>query len=199
MGRDAACDIGAFEVQAPVPVLLDGSPLDLYSDGAGRLQVRVDGRPGGIFAAPEDDAADAGLAIKQGGVLFGLGVGRTVVSAPRVTQTGTTRTMSSSYAVGPDLLVNERIDYDDGSQVVDMRYEIQSRSGAAVAFRAGALADLSIAGDDSGTGVFVSGNPRFVGGRSRDGTTAGIVERTPWLNYEAGDVGAVFGTSRPTA
>jgi CSLREA domain-containing protein len=189
--RDAACDIGAFEVQTPVPVHLDGSPLDFYSDGAGRLQVRVEGRPGGIFSAPDDNAADAGLAIKQGGVLFGLGVGRTVLSSPRVTATGTRRTMNSSYAVGPDLLVSERIDYDDGSQLVDMRYEIQSRSGAAVTFRAGALADLF--GDDNGTGVFSSGDPRFVGGRSGDGTTAGLVERTPWLNYEAGDVGSVFG------
>jgi CSLREA domain-containing protein len=193
VARDAACDVGAFEVQAPVPVRLNGSPLDLFSDGAGRLQVRVEGQPGGIFAAPDDNAADAGLAIKQGGVHFGLGVGRTVISAPHVTQLGASRTMSSQYAVGPDLLVSERIEYDDGSQVVDMRYEIQSRSGGAVTFRAGALADLFIAGDDTGAGVFIAADPRFVGGRSRDGAMAGLVERTPWLNYEAGDAAGVFG------
>ena len=45
---------------------LDGAPLNVFADGLGAIQVRVDGLAAGLFYDPEENPAHAGLEIKEG-------------------------------------------------------------------------------------------------------------------------------------
>ncbi len=189
----AACDIGAYEATLEAaPVLLDGNPLNVYADGAGRIQFRFDGQPAGIFFPSGANAANAGLEVMQGDTHYALGAGRTVTSEPVVGSAGNARTLTAQYKVGPDLLVDETLAYVDGSQIVNVRYRIQNTAGTAVTFRAGELADLYLGGNDAGTGVFSPGPPRFIGGTSADGVASGLLEQTPWLRYQEDHYSTVF-------
>ena len=45
-------------------LLLDGAPLDVFTDGLGAIQVRQDGVAAGLFYDPAENPAHAGLEIK---------------------------------------------------------------------------------------------------------------------------------------
>jgi CSLREA domain-containing protein len=190
------CDIGAYEydsVPAAEPVLLDGSPLDIWVDGAGRFQFRLDGQPDGVFYPPEANAANAGLEIATAGGHYGLGIGRIPVERPMVEVDGDEQSVTSTYRVGPDLLVVEQLEYDAGDQSVDVGYAITNTSQQSVDLRAGELADLYVGGSDQGHGVLAEATEfRFVGGRSEAGAISGMVERTGWDSFQEGFYADVF-------
>jgi hypothetical protein len=179
--------------------LLDGTPLNVFSDGFGALQVRQDGVEAGLFYDPADNPGHAGLEIKEGTVHYPLedgfstAVGR-VSSGVTVTDAGGgTRTMQSIYTVGPNLRVTEVITYTDGSPAVNVHYDIQNISTAPTSIRAGVLADLFVGNNDNGNGVISNVAPRFVGGR--DGATGlvyGLQEITPWAALQESDFEFVF-------
>lgn len=56
-------------------------------------------------------------------------------------------------------------------------------------FHAIMAGDLFVANDDHGTGVFLGGPPKFIGGQNANtGTLGGFIEASPaWTNYEEGD------------
>ena len=56
--------------QRPERRTLDGAPLNVYVDGFGAVQVRVDGLAAGLFYDPDVNPGHAGLEIKVGGQLL---------------------------------------------------------------------------------------------------------------------------------
>jgi len=173
---------------------IDGRPMDVYSDGLGGLQARLDPQADnpGLFYSPFSNPGHAGLEIKQGETYYSLGSGRTAVSTPDLAVDGPRSTMTSAYTVGPDLQVREVIGYRNGRARFDLTYDITNISGAPVSFRAGVLADLYL-GTDSGVGLFDEGPPRYVAGRQTDGNlTWGLVEQTPWDRFQESDYSSVF-------
>jgi len=195
----AACLAAPPAARADVATL-DGSPLNVYADGLGAIQVRYDGQASGLFYDPEQDPAHAGLEIKEGRRYYRLqdgldtATGRTGVTGPVVGGAGTpAQTLHSVYRVGADLQVDETIAYTNGNPFLDLHYVIANTSGAATTFRAGELADLYVGDNDSGNGVIRPLPPRFVGGRDPvTGLVLGLQEQTPWLGFQEGEFGAVF-------
>jgi hypothetical protein len=174
---------------------LDGTPLNVYADGLGALQVRYDNQASGLFYDPDQNPAHAGLEIVEGTQYYplqeGLDLepGRTGVSGPAVSGS----TIHSLYDVGPDIQVTEDLTFTDGTAFVDAAYGLKNVSAAPISFRAGELADLFVGDNDSGNGVIAAGPPRFVGGRDpASGLVVGLLEQTPWAAYQEGDFGAVF-------
>jgi hypothetical protein len=182
-------------------VTLDGTPLNVYADGLGALQVRYDNQASGLFYDPAENPAHAGLEIVEGTSYYPLqqgfdfAPGRVGVQPAAVSGSA----IHSVYDVGPDIEVTEDVTYADGTPYVDVAYGLKNRSAAPISFRAGELADLFVGDNDSGNGVTAAGPPRFVGGRdTATGLVVGLLEQTPWLAYQEGDFGAVFDNfSRP--
>jgi hypothetical protein len=174
---------------------LDGTPLNVYADGLGALQVRYDNQASGLFYDPAQNPAHAGLEVVEGAQYYPLQdgfdfePGRTGLSGPTVTGS----TIHSVYDVGPDIQVTEDLTFTNGTAYVDAAYGLKNISAAPISFRAGELADLYVGDNDSGNGVIAAGPPRFVGGRdTASGLVVGLLEMTPWLAYQEGDFGAVF-------
>jgi hypothetical protein len=174
---------------------LDGAPLNVFADGLGGIQVRVDGQPSGLFYDPSADPGHAGSEIKEGEAVyplqdgFSVAPGRTNVEPPVIVG----RTLHTAYQIGPNIRVSEDHTYVDGSQQIEVHYGITNVSGAATSLRVGALADLYVGNNDSGTGVIRPVAPRFVGGRDdASGLVYGLQEVTPWSGLQEGDFELVF-------
>ena len=106
---------------------------------------------------------------------------------------GGTRTLHTAYQVGPNLRVSEDLTYTDGTAQIGVRYGITNISAAPTSIRVGALADLYVGNNDSGTGVIAATPPRFVGGRDdASGLVYGLQEITPWSAFQEGDFELVF-------
>jgi hypothetical protein len=179
---------------------LDGTPLNVFADGLGAIQVRLDGVPAGLFYDPETDPAHAGIEIKEGDTVYPLQDGFSTapgrVNAELLTVTdngGGTRTLHTGYTVGPNLRVSEDHTYTDGTSQIAAHYAITNSSGAATSIRVGVLADLYVGSNDSGNGVIAPTAPRFVGGRDEaSGLVYGLQEVTPWSTFQEGDFELVF-------
>jgi hypothetical protein len=184
---------------AQAPQFIDG-PLNVYSDGYGRLQFRYDVQPAGLFYPPGSNAANAGLEIVEGGTYYDVesGNGRNTVLAPAAGGAGT-RTLTSTYEVGANLRVQETLTYTDGNPFVDASYAIFNRANVATSFRAAVNADLYVGGNDVGTGVIQPTAPRFVGGREPvSGVVSGLQEigDSQWSAFQEGDYQGVFNAFR---
>jgi hypothetical protein len=186
--------------QAQGGVMLEGSPLNVFADGLGAVQVRVDGLAAGLFYDPTENPAHAGLEIKEGESVYPLQDG--FASAPGranvepltiVDAGGGTRTVHTAYTVGPNLRVSEDYTYTDGTTQVSVHYGITNVSGGPVSIRAGVLADLYVGANDNGNGVIANLAPRFVGGRDEaTGLVYGLQEITPWASLQESDFELVF-------
>jgi len=181
-------------------LMLDGTPLNVFSDGLGAIQVRIDGVPAGLFYDPETDPAHAGLEIREGDAVYPLqdgfntAPGRVNVEAPAVIDPGTgARTLHTAYTVGPNLRVSEDHTYTNGTSQIEVHYAITNISPSPTSIRVGAVADLFVGSNDSGTGVIAPAAPRFVGGRDEaSGLVYGLQEVTPWSAFQEGDFELVF-------
>ncbi len=187
--RLAALGVAFVLLGAPValadPTRLDGSPIDVWSNGAGQLQFRYDGYLSGLFFDPVSNEPNAGfLVLIDGDSVPWDSV--TTVSGPTVTTLPDgRRALQSTYDFSTYARVNEQLAYRDGEQVADAQYTVTNISGQAHDIRAGLLADLYVAGNDVGTGVLTGSAPnRFVGGRSSGGVMSGLNEITPWSAYQ---------------
>ena len=58
--------------QAQSGLMMDGTPLHVFADGLGAIQVRVDGVAAGLFYDPAENPAHAGLEIKEGESVYPL-------------------------------------------------------------------------------------------------------------------------------
>ena len=178
---------------------LDGAPLNVFADGLGAIQVRLDGLAAGLFYNPEENPAHAGLEIKEGSTVYPLQDGFS--TAPGRASGGLTLTdvgggrqlLHAEYTVGPNLRVAEDHAYANGSSQIDVRYAITNTSAAPTSIRVGLLSDLYVGNNDSGNGVIRNESPRFVGGRDEASQLVyGLQEVTPWNAFQEGDFELVF-------
>jgi hypothetical protein len=168
---------------------LDGSPIDVWTNGVGQMQFRYDGFADGVFFSPESNTPHAGLAIVAGDTVFPVGSGNLVRGPTEVAKPDGSRALDSTYTFGSpaQFEVMEDVAYKNGTQTADVSYSITNLAGAPVSFRVGLLADLFIAGQDEGNAVFTGAAPnRFIGGQSAAGTVSGLTEITPWSHYQEG-------------
>jgi hypothetical protein len=187
--RLAALGVAFALLGAPValadPTRLDGSPIDVWANGAGQLQFRYDEYLSGLFFDPVSNEPNAGLAVVVDGDAIPWD-SVTTVSGPTVTTLPDgRRALQSTYDFSTYVRVNEQLAYRDGEQAADAQYTFTNLTGQALDVRAGLLADLYVAGNDAGTGVLSGAAPnRFVGGRSEGGVVSGLTEITPWSAYQ---------------
>jgi hypothetical protein len=195
--------------------VIDGTPLNIYVDDAGRLQVAFDGSTGGEFFPSALAPANAGLNVAVGPAnnpsvpfkVYGFGGSQALTpvagGAPTLTGTGSAATpwkLTTSFQGtdpnAPDVLIVEEVSYVDGSTDVGVQYTLMStQANDGVPFRARLYeaANLFVGGNDAGIGVFDPGSPRQVGGINQDpGGTARLVEATPWEGYQEGLSSQVF-------
>jgi hypothetical protein len=187
--RLAALGVAFVLLSAPValadPTRLDGSPIDVWSNGAGQLQFRYDEYLSGLFFDPVSNEPNAGLVVLIDG--DSIPWDRvTTVSGPAVTTLPDgRRALVSTYDFSTFVRVDEQLAYRDGTQTADAQYTLTNISGQSLDVRAGLLADLYVAGNDVGTGVLTGAQPsRFIGGRSSGGVVSGLTEITPWSAYQ---------------
>ena len=187
--RLAALGVAFALLSAPValadPTRLDGSPIDVWSNGAGQLQFRYDEYLSGLFFDPVINEPNAGLLVLIDGDSIPWDRVTTVSGPTETTLPDGRRALVSTYDFSTFVRVNEQLAYRDGTQTADAEYTLTNISGQTVDVRAGLLADLYVAGNDVGTGVLTGSAPsRFIGGRSEGGVVSGLTEITPWSAYQ---------------
>jgi hypothetical protein len=212
LGIAAATLVCAALVAAPAhaatTATIPGSPLTIYADDNGRLQVAFQGSTTGEFFLPSLGPANAGFNLAVDTVnppftVFGfLGTPFISEAAPTVAGDGSASNpwvLTTSYRTGtlgatPTALVNEQVTYVNGSTDVGLRYQVVNRADTgAITVRAYEGADLYVSGNDAGTGFFDAGPPRQVGGINQAiGSSGRIVEQTGWTHYQEGAYGDVF-------
>ncbi len=166
---------------------LDGSPIDVWTDGRARVQFRYDGVAEGVFFKPTLNAPSAGLEVTVNGGSFPLGTARPVSGPTLTTNPDGSRSLKSTYDFGDFLRVDEEVAYANGSRSADVTYSISDLTSGTLDVHAALLADLYVSQKDEGTGVLAGTAPnRFVGGRSAAGVETGISELTPWSSYQEG-------------
>ena len=208
----AALGLAAATSASAAPVSLGGSPLNVIVGERGQLQAFRTDRASepGIFFPGDDPVGDAGffLAFPEGlpgsatehvygfdghAGPFGLDE-YTLGTQGAVTGAGTAGDPLreiTTYGVNSELLVTQSTTYVNGSQEFRVRWEVHNNTGSPVNLKALAAADFFFEGDDSGTGIFTQGPPRFIGGTNLDsGSSGGFVEVLgggidPWSAYEA--------------
>jgi hypothetical protein len=190
--------------------LIDGTPLDIYADDEGRLQVAFDGSATGEFFPPGLAPGNAGLNVAIAPTndpaapftVYGFqGTSFTPTSAPVVGGDGSAGnpwTLTTGYqgtGSGPDVFVGQRISYVNGTTDVSVSYTVLNPIGNDVAedVRLYEAADLYVAGNDTGSAFLDPGPPRQVGGVNQAAGSSGrLVEQTPWAHYQEGRYGDVF-------
>jgi hypothetical protein len=203
----ALCAPATALAQSPEPVQLDGSPLNIWTNQLGSVQVSVDGflegewyNPGPVTdpvtgnLGPNPNPNNGfGLVLynEQGGQTYYGNYGGTDLPNPEgpTLQAGNPSTLNSAWTIsnsGITLRVEQTLVYTNGSRQFDGIWRVTNLGGGGVArFRAGFLGDLAIRGSDSGTGFFEPGPPRFVGGVNPNvGAAGGFVEITPWSHFQ---------------
>lgn len=93
-------------------------------------------------------------------------------------------------------LITDTTKYVNGDPQFTSTYTVENITGKApedapaapLYFHAIVAGDLFVANDDHGTGVFLGGPPKFIGGQNPNtGTLGGFIEATPaWTNYQEG-------------
>ena len=193
--------------------VIDGSPLNIFANDQGQLQVSFDGSPTGEFAPPTLAPAQAGLnaAVAEAGTspqpqftVFGFrGAPFTQPAAPTVTGDGsaanpwklTTNYRADTPSANQDVLIGEVVTYVNGTTDVTVQYVVLNVSdGATLNVRLYAAGNLFVAGDDSGAGFLDPGPPRAVGAINQvAGGSARLVEQTPaWSHAQEGRAADVF-------
>ena len=119
----------------------------------------------------------------------------TPTSAPVVTGDGSggnpfriVQTFQGNDANGsPAVDIKQELTYVNGETQFRAKLDVQNRTGGNLRVRVSMGADLAGGGNDSGTGLFDAGPPRFVGGFNTEvGAVAGLLELTGWSHYEEG-------------
>jgi hypothetical protein len=85
--------------------------------------------------------------------------------------------------------VTEVTTYVNGAAQFTSTYTVknETKPNATLYFRALYAGDLYVAGNDFGTGSFLGGPPRFIGGlNSAEGILGGFIESTPWSAWQEG-------------
>jgi hypothetical protein len=199
--------------QTTAPVEIDGSPLNIWTDADGSVQVNVDGYPASEWFQPSsfdpvtfqpvpNNVANKGFGLvvdpPSGGRLFGRFVSGsmgTPSSGPTLTP-GNPATITTTWQLpdssDPRLEVTQVLSYTNGSREFTGTYSVKNLTASPVPFRASVAGDMAIRGSDTGIGFISPGPPRYIGGLNQEvGAAGGFVEITPWSHYEVGYYGDV--------
>ena len=89
----------------------------------------------------------------------------------------------------PDALITETTTYVNGEPQFTSTFTVKNVSGTKIYFRAMYAGDLFVDGDDRGTGIFLGGPPRFIGGLNTGaGVVGGFLEAPspalPWSAFQ---------------
>jgi hypothetical protein len=204
--------------------VIPGSPLQIYANDNGQLQVTFNGSGTGEFFPPALAPANAGFVLAftaasnpgpfevHGFLATPFATDGNGDAAPQVSGNGSAAnpwvltTTYSAGIVGMDLSaqVTETLTYVNGSTDVTATYVVTNRNDSTtpLLLRAYQVADLYVAGNDAGVGYLDPGPPRQLGGiNEAAGSSGRLVEITPWSAFQEGrynDVFAVAGnTSQP--
>jgi hypothetical protein len=213
----AACLASLAWAAAPAratDAVIDGSPLNIYANDNGQLQVAFDGSATGEFFPSNLVPANAGVNVAVAKVnapaeaqftVFGFrGLPFTQPAAPVVSGDGsagnpwklTTSYRAQTPSVDQDVVIGEVVTYVNGTTDVTVQYlVINSADGPnTLNVRVYEAADLYVAGSDAGVGFLDLGSPRQVGGINQAAGNSGrLVEQTPsWAHYQEGQFGDVF-------
>jgi hypothetical protein len=164
------------------------------------------GSTGTVFGF--EGAAGPHIGFAPGGVLY------TAISQGEPTGKGTATEPYSEVTTfkatigGEDYaLITVTTTYVNGQPQFTSTYDVENVTGqslpgikpapsATLHFHAIAAGDLFVADDDHGTGVFLGGPPRFIGGQNNTtGTLGGFIEDTsalPWTNFQEGEWDSVI-------
>jgi hypothetical protein len=98
--------------------------------------------------------------------------------------------------------VTDTTTYVSGEPQFTSTYTVTNTSGKTIYFRAAYAGDLYVNGDDLGTGVFLAGPPKFIGGLNTvGGVLGGFVESSegpPWSAFQELDYPNVWTTLEET-
>jgi hypothetical protein len=215
-GRWLAAAVGCVLLSAApaqaADTVIDGSPLNIYANDNGQLQVGFDGSPTGEFFLPSLSPASGGVNVAVAGTgmdgspftVFGfLGSSFTQPAALTVTGDGSpgnpwvlnTNFRADTPSANRDVVIAEQVSYVNGTTDVRVTYGVVNVSdGATLNVRVYEAADLYVAGNDAGVGSFDPAPPRQVGGVNQAaGSSARLVEQAPsWSHYQEGRFGDVF-------
>jgi hypothetical protein len=97
-----------------------------------------------------------------------------------------------------DALITETTTYVNGEPQFTSTYNVKNMAGATIYFRAIYAGDLYVNGNDLGTGVFLAGPPRFIGGQNTgSGVIGGFQEAPapalPWSSFQEAYWNTAFG------
>jgi hypothetical protein len=193
--------------------LIDGTPLNIYANDNGQLQVAFDGSVAGEFFPPGLAPGNSGLNVAVTNALDPgpfevhgfLGTSFTSQTAPAVSGDGsagspwalTTTYLTGGAGMDGTVRVEETLTYVNGSTDVTAQYRVVNNGdspNSQLRVRVYDAADLYVAGNDAGVGFFDPGSPRQVGGINQAAGNSGrLVEITPWAHYQEGQYGTVFG------
>jgi hypothetical protein len=209
----AACVAALVLLATPAlaaDAVIDGSPLNIYANDNGQLQVAFDGSTTGEFFPAALAPGNGGLNVAVGPAnnptvpltVYGfLGTPFTPVSAPVVGGNGSAAspwTLDTTYqGTGGtfDIAVLEHLSYVNGTTDVAVAYTILNPQGNDVSVHARIYeaADLFVAGNDTGAAFLDTGPPRQVGGINQGAGSSGrLVEQTPWTHFQEGRYSDVF-------
>ena len=88
-----------------------------------------------------------------------------------------------------DALITETTTYINGEPQFESTYKVKNTTASTIYFRAIYAGDLYVNGDDLGTGLFLAGPPRFIGGQNTNsGVIGGFQEAPapalPWSSFQ---------------
>ncbi|MEA2442509.1 MAG: hypothetical protein QOH76_3933 [Thermoleophilaceae bacterium] len=210
----------AAQAGIQAPVMLDGSPLNVWTDGNGSVQASVDGYTRGEWYPPStfvdgnevpnpNANAGFGLVVDPAGqdAAFGRFISGSLpapASGPSLTP-GNPATITTVWNLTdnsslPLVQVTQILSYTNGSRRFDATYNVKNVSDGTLTLRANMAGDMAIRGSDRGIG-FLNGTPpnRFVGGLNQEvGAAGGFVEvpSSPWSHYEVAYYGDVQNHAR---
>ena len=192
--------------------LIPGTPLQIYANDNGQLQVAFAGSSTGEFSPPALAPASAGLNVALLDVqlpdpfqVFGfLGTAFTSEVAPVVSGNGSAAspwTLSTTYRTGsmgsnPNIRVTETLTYVNGSTDVGAQYVVENNSDTStLRVRVYEAAHFSA----PGVGFLAAGPPLQVGGINQlEGNASRLVQSTPWSRYQEAGFNDVFNVIRNT-
>jgi hypothetical protein len=210
-----ACAASAGAEEEPVAVSFPGSPLTVSVGPLGQCQSSYP-NGGNNYYPPGGNIGDCGffLAFPKAGVgqptalqgeTFGfdgfagphLNALYTPVSQSPVTGSGTESSPYSETTVfkvldskaKEDALITETTTYVNGAPQFTSTYNVKNTTEGMIYFRAIYAGDLYVNGNDHGTGVFLAGPPRFIGGQNTGSGVLGGFQETPapalpWSSFQ---------------
>jgi hypothetical protein len=209
--------VAAASAEAPTAVVFPGSPLTVAVGSQGQCESSYPSSGGNYFPGSLE-LGDCGffLAFPKGGAeqpvalqgkTFGFigfaGPGLadeyTPVSQSPVAGSGSEASPYTETTIfkvmdsegKEDAIVTETTTYVNGAPQFTSTYDVKNVTGKKLYFRAIYAGDLYVNGNDFGTGVFLAGPPRFVGGQNTaSGILGGFQEAPapalPWSSFQEG-------------